>query len=187
MIFGDGGAALHPVTAVVIRDPGDILECGTVDVTADNAVIAPLGCGMGSSLFKAFDIFERPSCAALDESGERPVRQATTTSQQPLPAIERQQQVVGARAEALQTVVVPDRVVELISVQQQQAPPVGCDMLCLGLDHDPLKTCLEVVTQRLVVIARNLGDPGAASSHVEYRAQGTVTRRWPVPTVARLP
>ena len=77
--------------------------------------------------------------------------------------------------------------VELVAMQDQQAPSVRRRVHCTLADMDVAENHAVVVTQQLVVVARYIGDPGAVLGLAEYRADHVVVQLWPVQSPFHLP
>ena len=158
-----------------------------VDVAADYPVHAPLPGGVDDRGLEVAHVLHRLFHLLLQIGGERPVAEAQPPPGDVEPAVEPQQQVVGAAAQVGQPLVVHHHAVELVPVQDQKASAVRGLVHRLLAHVDAGEVEAEVVAEEFVVVAGHVDHPGAPLRLVEHQADDLVVDGRPVPARLHLP
>ena len=191
MVLHERRAVLDPVAAVGVERRarlGDhVAQLGPVDVAAHDAVDAGLGGPRGDGLLEPVDVLERPLRPVLERRRERPVRLPHPLAHAGHGRVERQRHLVGPRADAAQPRREADDAVELVAVEDQEAPPVGRRVDPLPLDEDAAEREPDELARGAVVVAGHVDHLGPLADLPEQLLDHVVVDLLPRPRPRQRP
>ena len=158
-----------------------------MDVAADDSIEAGLPRLLRKALLEAADEGAGLLHLQLDRPRERVVRQAERRSQGVPPSVHPKQPAVSDRTELREERRVAHHEIELVAVGDEQAPAVGGLVQGGQLEPDAAELHARELPCRVVVVARDVGDLGAALGKLEQATDDTVVLGRPVPAGLETP
>jgi len=188
-MLDDGGTAIDPVAAIdVHRSVLAFTDHRTVDMSADDAVQPALTGGMQCRFLEVEDELQRLLDPPLGVPGQRPVTaHAEAAADQRQQHVRPDQQVVGNVAEHGDPAMMARDLVEFVTMQQQEASPVGQRMHVFAADLDVAEGDVEIIAQRFVVVTGNEHHPLAMPRPTQDLLDHSVLRRRPCDAAAHRP
>jgi hypothetical protein len=148
---------------------------------ADDPVHPALAHGVHHRLLEVEDEAHRALDLALGVAGQRPVaRAAQPAAQARQVGVDPHQGVVGHVTEHRDPAMVAGDLVELVAMDQQEAPAIGGDMLDLVDQLDVAEGDAGVLAQRLVMVAGHEHHPAALARPPKHLLDHGVLGRRPV-------
>ncbi len=180
------GAALDPVSAIVVSDAGELMDCRIVNVSAQNRV-DPKFLGIANYRFLEFaDEADRVLHPLLRVSAERPVAQAKSPADEIDRRIKGEQKLIPRIAQIREPPCILDDSVEFMSMNDENAPTISGDVNGMFLNGDIAVGTGEGADE-LVVISRDVNDRNSFARFAQDFLDHVVVLLRPIATASQLP
>lgn len=187
LVLDDRRAVLHPVAGVNVKDSVRLPQIRLVNVTADDAGdVLPLRLGDERGLEVA-DELDRALDALLDRAGEAPVGLAQPPAHRVHEAVKRDQVLICPAAQHGQPPMIAHDGVELVAVNDEEAPAVGRGVIVVRTHLDVAEARAEEVAEKVVVITGNEDNLGPLAGTLQELVYDVVVLPRPVPLLAQRP
>ena len=170
------GQALDPVARVAVQHVADQPDLRVMDVAADDAVEAARARLARQRVLECADVRDRILDAQLEEPRQRPVGKAHARAQRVEVLVELERQRVETVPEQRQPLRARHDRVEAVAVRDEEARAGARDVHRLVADGDAAEVDADVVSRRLVVVARDVDDPRALARLAQHLLHDVVVR-----------
>lgn len=187
LVLDQGGAVFHPVTAVEVFDSIHAFGLGPVDVPADDSLNAVLSSHSHHRLFVVRHELHRGFGLRLEIPRHRPVTEAEPPPRLVQDEVCVKQVLVEHGTHPFQQAVEMHQTIKLMSMNDEIAPSLGREMHGLPDEPDAAETKAEEVFEKLVVIARDVGDACLLAILSKEFLDEKIVVVGPVPSARELP
>jgi len=157
VVFHQSRTILDPIAAVIIDRLPNPTNDGAVDVAAENAVHVESSGITNDRVLVGADKADRVLNALLDRLAQRPVLQTKNAPGRIHKRVQGKQELVSKVAQKREPLDVLHHRVELVTMEDEDAAPIGCDMDRMLLNRD-LAVRAEIAGQEFIMIARDVDD-----------------------------
>jgi hypothetical protein len=186
-MLDDRGAAFNPVARVDVGDPVEIAQRRVVDVAADHAVAFQALGFLGQRLLEMADEADGILDLELGPGRERPVGQAEAPAHHVEPGVDAERGDIGPVAQKGQPFGMAHHHVEGISMHDEVALAVRCDMHGLLHHLDAAEVVTGKIAQEFVVIAGDVDHARALAGLAQELLHHVIVGLRPIPAAFQLP
>src|SRR5690554_169038 len=158
---------LHPVAIVAVESIFTAKKACRVDVAADKTMVMTFLCSRQRRQLESPDKGSGLTDPAFDPGRQRPVRLALKPTQGVEPAVQAQQQAVGAVSHQQHQRAAAHHLVELVAMADQKLTTVGGGVHCLVLQLYAGEGLTAEAPEKLVVITGNVYHPGTGGGELQ--------------------
>src|SRR5450830_1989113 len=179
-ILHDGRVTARPFATVCIAYAKTIMQCGLMEVSADDPVVAARLRQMGQSLFKVIVLSDRGIGAADRPFDPEPFRLSKLSQNMPLGHVNAHCNTFNETAGPCQQRSPERKDVADVAMGHQIAAPIGRLMHDVPFDLDAAKTRADVVAEEVVMVAGNVDNPRTGSRQIEKPLQDLMMCGFPI-------
>ena len=182
-----GAQAFDPVAIIAVQNAANLPHFRPVNMAANDTVVAAVARLVGQCDFKIGDEIHRHLDLVFEVGRERPIRETQALANQIEIAVNPQSQLVGVVAQVGQPLGKTDHAVEIVTVGNPHAAPVGRGVDRIVHDLDAAKMVIAKASGKLVVVARHKNHLAAFARPAQELLHHIIVRLGPEPALTQLP
>ena len=185
-LFDHCGAALDPVSAVVVSGAAQLMNGGRMNVAAQNSINPKFFGVTHDRFFKFADEADRVLYSLFRVSAERPVTETKSPADEIDRRIKRKQKLVSGIAQIGEPLRVLDDGVQFMSVNHENAATIRGDVNGVFLNRN-VSVSAGKRADEFVVISGNVNNRHALAGFAQNLLNHVVVLLRPIATAAQLP